>query len=103
MHADASPFFIGPHRFDAPDDDVGPTLDRRHDMRPQPGEKVLGRHRLLVAGYLLGPTEARRGWQLPGPASVTVTDRRICWVRHRRTAVPGRRDDARPAPAPRAG
>ncbi|MFF0318359.1 hypothetical protein ACFYPH_27430 [Micromonospora sp. NPDC005252] len=80
MHADASPFFIGPHRFDAPDDDVGPTLDRRYDMRPLPGEKVLGRHRLLVAGYLLGPTETRRGWQLPGPVSVTVTDQRICWV-----------------------
>lgn len=80
MHADASPFFIGPHRFDAPDDDAGPTLDRRYDMRPLPGEKVLGRHRLLVAGYLLGPTEKRRAWQLPGPVSVTVTDQRICWV-----------------------
>lgn len=80
MHADASPFFIGPHRFDAPDDEVGPTLDRRYDLRPVPGEQVLGRHRLLVAGYLLGPSEARRGWRLPEPVSVTVTDQRICWA-----------------------
>ncbi|MEU8185148.1 hypothetical protein AB0B85_13835 [Micromonospora sp. NPDC049044] len=80
MHADTSPFFIGPHRFDAPDDDAGPTLDRHYNLRPAPGERVLGRHRLLVAGYLLGPTEARRRWQLPGPVSVTVTDQRICWV-----------------------
>ncbi|MGC4744649.1 hypothetical protein ACLQ28_03135 [Micromonospora sp. DT201] len=80
MHADASPFFIAPHRFDAPDDDVGPALDRRYNLRPLHGERVLGRHRLLVAGYLLGPTEAWRGWWLPGPVSVTVTDQRICWV-----------------------
>ncbi|MFF4877664.1 hypothetical protein [Micromonospora sp. NPDC000668] len=80
MHADASPFFIGPHRFDAPDDDVRPTLDRRYDLRPVPGERVLGRYRLLVAGYLLGPTESQRGWRLPGPVSVTVTDQRMCWV-----------------------
>ncbi|MCO1599130.1 hypothetical protein M8C17_28640 [Micromonospora sp. RHAY321] len=80
MHADASPFFIGPHRFDAPDDDVGPALDRRHDLRPVPGERVLGRYRLLVAGYLLGPTESWRGWRLPAPVTVTVTDQRICWV-----------------------
>ncbi|WP_406072378.1 hypothetical protein [Micromonospora sp. NBC_01638] len=80
MHSDASPFFIGPHRFDAPDEDVGPILDRRYNLRPVPGERVLGRHRLQVAGYLLGPTEARRGWRLPGPVAVTVTDQRICWV-----------------------
>ncbi|WP_327041781.1 hypothetical protein OG400_00505 [Micromonospora ureilytica] len=80
MHADTSPFFIGPHRFDAPDDDVGPTLDRRYDLRPRPGERVLGRHRLLVAGYLLGPSEVRCRWQLPEPVAVTVTDQRICWV-----------------------
>ncbi|MEU8083812.1 hypothetical protein AB0B57_09365 [Micromonospora sp. NPDC049101] len=80
MHADTSPFFIGPHRFDAPDDDVGPTLDRRYNLRPTPGERVLGRHQLFVAGYLLGPSEARHRWQLPGPVSVTVTDQRICWV-----------------------
>ncbi|MFC4019451.1 hypothetical protein ACFOW4_16120 [Micromonospora sp. GCM10011542] len=80
MHADVSPFFIGPHRFDAPDDDVGPTLDRRHDLRPVAGERVLGRHRLLVAGYLLGPSEARRGWRLPEPVSLTVTEQRISWV-----------------------
>ena len=61
MHDDASPFFIGPHRFDAPDDDVGPVLDRRHELLPVAGERVLGRYRLLVAGHLLGPTEARRG------------------------------------------
>ncbi|MGW5557930.1 hypothetical protein ACWER9_11970 [Micromonospora sp. NPDC003944] len=80
MHSDASPFFIGPHRFDAPDDDVGPTLDRRHNLRPRPGERLLGRHRLLVAGYLLGPSEVRCRWQLPEPVAVTVTDQRICWV-----------------------
>ncbi|MFG1870762.1 hypothetical protein [Micromonospora arborensis] len=80
MHADASPFFIAPHRFDAPDDDVGPSLDYRYRLRPVPGERVLGRHRLSVAGYLLGPTETRRGWRLPEPVSVTVTDQRICWV-----------------------
>ncbi|WP_410811541.1 hypothetical protein [Micromonospora sp. 067-2] len=80
MHADASPFFIGPHRFDAPEDDGGPTLDRRHDLCPLPGERVLGRYRLFVAGYLLGPTESWRGWRAPGQALVTVTDQRICWV-----------------------
>ncbi|MFF5055818.1 hypothetical protein ACFY1S_21810 [Micromonospora sp. NPDC000663] len=80
MHCDASPFFIGPHRFDTMDDDVGPVLDRRYDLRPRPGERVLGRYKMLVAGYLLGPTEARRGWGLPGPVSVTVTDQRVCWV-----------------------
>ncbi|MGI5523450.1 hypothetical protein ACQEUX_21330 [Micromonospora sp. CA-259024] len=80
MQADASPFFIGPHRFDAPDDDVGPALDRNHNLRPVPGERLLGRHRLLVAGYLLGPSEARRGWRLPEPVSVTVTDQRVCWA-----------------------
>ncbi|SCG62056.1 hypothetical protein [Micromonospora zamorensis] len=80
MHADASPFFIGPHRFDAPDDEVGPTLDRRYNLRPVHGERVLARHRLLVAGYLLGPSETRRRWQLPEPVAVTVTDQRICWV-----------------------
>ncbi|MEU1586143.1 hypothetical protein [Micromonospora sp. NPDC005710] len=80
MHADASPFFIGPHRFDAPDDDVGPTLDRRYNLRPRAGEKVLGTHRLLVAGYLLGPSEVRCRWQMPEPVAVTVTDQRVCWV-----------------------
>jgi hypothetical protein len=80
MHADASPFFIGPHRFDAPDDDVGPILDRRYCLRPVHGERVLGHHRLLVAGYLLGPSETRRRWQLPEPVAVTITDQRICWV-----------------------
>ncbi|GAB3944096.1 hypothetical protein [Micromonospora vulcania] len=80
MHANASPFFIGPHRFDAQDDDAGPSLDRRYELRPAVGERVLGRHQLLVAGYLLGPTDGRRGWQLPGPVSVTVTDQRVCWV-----------------------
>ncbi|WCN80439.1 hypothetical protein [Micromonospora sp. LH3U1] len=80
MQSDASPFFIGPHRFDAPDDDMGPSLDRRYNLRPVPGERVLGQHRLRVAGYLLGPTEAQRGWWLPGPVTVTVTDQRICWV-----------------------
>ncbi|MDG4805821.1 hypothetical protein O7634_03515 [Micromonospora sp. WMMD1120] len=80
MHADASPFFIGPHRFDAPDDGMTPTLDRRYHLRPMPGERVLGRHQLMVAGYLLGPSETRRRWGLPEPVAVTVTDQRICWV-----------------------
>lgn len=80
MHADTSPFFIGPHRFDAPDDDVGPILDRHYNLRPAHGERVLGRHQFLVAGYLLGPSEMRRRWQLPAPVSVTVTDQRICWA-----------------------
>ncbi|WBB66812.1 hypothetical protein [Micromonospora sp. WMMD812] len=80
MHGDASPFFIGPHRFDAPDDEVGPVLDRRYQLVPAGDERVLWRHRLLVAGHLLGPTETRRAWTLPGPVSVTVTDQRIVWV-----------------------
>ncbi|MEU8297965.1 hypothetical protein AB0C04_11840 [Micromonospora sp. NPDC048909] len=80
MHGDASPFFIGPHRFDAPDDEVGPVLDRRYELVPVAGEQLLWRQRLLVAGHLLGPSETRRAWALPGPVSVTVTDQRIVWV-----------------------
>jgi hypothetical protein len=80
MHENASPFFIGPHRFDALDDDVGPVLDRRRELVPEAGERVLGRHRLRVAGWLVGPTEARRQWTLPAPATVTLTDRRIAYV-----------------------
>ncbi|MEU4676983.1 hypothetical protein [Micromonospora sp. NPDC023737] len=80
MQADASPFFIGPHRFDAPDDEVGPLLDRRYELMPALGEQVLWRHRLEVAGHLLGPSEIRRVWALPGPVAVTVTDQRIVWV-----------------------
>ncbi|MFI7605647.1 hypothetical protein ACIBTV_11045 [Micromonospora sp. NPDC049366] len=80
MHGNASPFFIGPHRFDAPDDEVGPVLDRRRLLVPAGGERVLWQHRLLVAGHLLGPTETRRAWTLPDPVSVTVTDQRIVWV-----------------------
>ncbi|MGN9777922.1 hypothetical protein ACTMS0_19480 [Micromonospora sp. H33] len=79
MHDDASPFFIAPHRFDAADD-AGPVLDRRHELVPEPGERVLGRHRLHAAGYLLGPTEAWRRWTLPGTVAVTVTDRRLAYV-----------------------
>ncbi len=79
MHDDASPFFIAPHRFDA-GDDAGLTLDRRHELVPEPGEQVLGRHRLHVAGHLLGPSEAWRHWELPGPVAVTVTDRRLAYV-----------------------
>ncbi|MCM0677713.1 hypothetical protein NCC78_23945 [Micromonospora phytophila] len=79
MHDDASPFFIAPHRFDAPDD-VGPVLDRRHELVPRAGERILGRHRLRVAGYVLGPTEAWRRWVLPGSVAVTVTDRRVAYV-----------------------
>ncbi|MFI7520967.1 hypothetical protein [Micromonospora globbae] len=80
MHADASPFFIGPYRFDAADDEVGPVLDRRYELVPVGGERVLGRHRLQVAGHLLGPSEVRRVWALPGAVAVTVTDQRLVWV-----------------------
>ncbi|WP_325050667.1 hypothetical protein [Micromonospora musae] len=80
MQADASPFFIGPHRFDAPDDEMGPLLDRRYELVPTLGEQVLWRHRVEVSGLLLGPTEIRRVWTLPGPVTVTVTDQRVVWV-----------------------
>ncbi|RKN42161.1 hypothetical protein [Micromonospora endolithica] len=80
MHDDASPFFIAPHRFDAPDDDVGPVLDRRHELALDPGERVLHRHRLHAEGYLLDPTEGWRCWGLPDPVAVTVTDRRVAYV-----------------------
>ncbi|MER7458404.1 hypothetical protein [Micromonospora sp. NPDC126480] len=79
MHDDASPFFIAPHRFDAVDD-TGPVLDRRHELVPEPGERLLGRHRVRVAGYLLGPSDAWRSWELPALVSVTVTDRRLAYV-----------------------
>ncbi|MBX7265528.1 hypothetical protein KIF24_05370 [Micromonospora sp. Llam7] len=80
MHDDASPFFISPHRFDAAGDDPGPVLDRRHELVPDGDERVLGRHRVDVAGYLLGPTEARRSWALPSQVTLTVTDRRLVHV-----------------------
>ncbi|MER5453150.1 hypothetical protein ABT008_00025 [Micromonospora sp. NPDC002389] len=80
MHDDASPFFIAPHRFDAVHDAAGPVLDRRHELVPEPGEQVLGRHRLNVAGYLLGPSDASRTWTLPAPVTLTVTDFRMVYV-----------------------
>ncbi|RIV36619.1 hypothetical protein [Micromonospora radicis] len=80
MHDDASPFFIAPHRFDAVEDDGGPVLDRRHELVPESGERTLGRHRLDVAGYLLGPTEARHRWALPAAVTLTVTDHRLAYV-----------------------
>lgn len=80
MQEDASPFFIGPHRFDADDDGARPVLDRRYALVPEPGEQVLGEHQLRVAGHLLGPTERTRSWGLPVPAMVTVTDRRVAYV-----------------------
>lgn len=80
MQEDASPFFIGPHRFDADDDGDRPVLDHRYALVPEPGERVLGEHRLRVAGHLLGPTEGTRSWTLPGPTTVTVTDRRVAYV-----------------------
>ncbi|WP_428963904.1 hypothetical protein [Micromonospora fluostatini] len=80
MRDDAYPFFIGPHRFDAPDDDEGPVLDRRYEVVPEFGERVAGRCRLRVSGHLLGPTEGRRQWALPTAATVTVTDRRLVYV-----------------------
>ncbi len=79
MHDDASPFFIAPHRFDALDD-AGPVLDRRHELVPEGDEEILGRHRVDVAGYLLGPTETWRRWVLPAPVTLTVTDHRIAYV-----------------------
>ncbi|MEH1102293.1 hypothetical protein [Micromonospora sp. CPCC 205561] len=79
MHDDASPFFIAPHRFDA-DDDVAPTVDRRHELVLEVEERVLSRHLLHASGHLLGPTESRRRWALPEPVTVTVTDRRIAYV-----------------------
>ncbi|WP_319956117.1 hypothetical protein [Micromonospora yasonensis] len=80
MQEDAAPFFIGPHRFDADDDAARPVLDRRYALVPEPGEQVLGQHRLRLAGHLLGPTESARAWSLPDPATVTVTDRRLAYV-----------------------
>lgn len=79
MHDDASPFFIAPHRFDAPDDDA-PVLDRRYELVPEAGEQVLDRCQLHAAGYLLGPSKAWRHWALPAPVEVTVTDRRIAYA-----------------------
>ncbi|WP_328343628.1 hypothetical protein [Micromonospora sp. NBC_00421] len=80
MREDMSPFFIAPHRFDAPEDEFAPVLDRHHDLVPEPGERVLGRYLTSVAGCLLSPTGTRRQWVLPAPASVTVTDRRLAYV-----------------------
>ncbi|MEU2614660.1 hypothetical protein ABZ570_24220 [Micromonospora sp. NPDC007271] len=93
MQKDAAPFFIGPHRFDA-DDAARPALDRRHALVPEPGERVLAQHRLGVAGQLLGPTENVRAWELPAPATVTVTDRRLAYVcpDAELSVVPGRDD-----------
>ncbi|MEU1967547.1 hypothetical protein ABZ541_26825 [Micromonospora sediminicola] len=99
MPEDAAPFFIGPHRFDADDDPTRPVLDRRYALVPEPGERLLGQHRLPVAGHLLGPTEDVRCWAMPAPASVTVTDRRLAYVctGSELSLVPGRdsRTDAR--------
>ncbi|MFJ8581315.1 hypothetical protein [Micromonospora sp. NPDC093277] len=79
MQEDAAPFFIGPHRFDA-DDPARPLLDRGYALVPEPGEQVLGQHRLEVSGQLLGPSETARAWRLAAPAEVTVTDRRLAYV-----------------------
>ncbi|TYC23876.1 MULTISPECIES: hypothetical protein [unclassified Micromonospora] len=80
MQEDAAPFFIGPHRFDADADATRPALDRRYALVPEPGEQLLGQHRLRIAGHLLGPTENVPAWRLPEPATVTVTDRRLAYV-----------------------
>ncbi|MFC0006865.1 hypothetical protein [Micromonospora siamensis] len=108
MPENSSPFFIGPHRFDATEDSRGPLLDRRYALVPEPGEQLIGQHRLRVCGYLLGPTVTSRQWTLPAAATVTVTDRRVAYVcagselalvsgrdgpvgaRHRRPARPSR-------------
>ncbi|GAB3185343.1 hypothetical protein GCM10027259_46130 [Micromonospora palomenae] len=55
-------------------------LDRRYELVPEPGERVLRRLRTPVAGCLLSPTGTRRQWVLPAPATVTVTDRRLAYV-----------------------
>ncbi|MEV4480365.1 hypothetical protein [Micromonospora coxensis] len=80
MREDAAPFFIAPHRFDAPDDECRPMLDRDDELVPEPGEQVIRRVRASVAGCLLSPTGTRRQWVLPAPATVTVTDRRLAYV-----------------------
>ncbi|SCL12896.1 hypothetical protein [Micromonospora inyonensis] len=77
---DGTPFFIAPHRFDASGAPDQPVLDRHHEPVPEPGERVLARHRLTLAGHLLGPAVDRRQWLLTPTASVTVTDRRIVHV-----------------------
>lgn len=102
-HDDGSPFFIGPHRFDAPEAADRPVLDRRYEPVPEPGERTLGRYRLTLAGHLLDPAGDRRQWRLAPAVTVTVTDRRIVHVctdlalapigagsRHRRKPRPGR-------------
>ncbi|WP_434741411.1 hypothetical protein [Micromonospora sp. SH-82] len=80
MGEDAYPFFVGPHRFDAYGEVEGPVLDRRYELVPDFGERILGRYRLWLAGHLLGPSEGRRQWSLPSIATVTVTDRRLVHV-----------------------
>ncbi|SCF08247.1 hypothetical protein [Micromonospora mirobrigensis] len=80
MPENSSPFFIGPHRFDAAQNTPGPLLDRRYTLVPEPGEQVIAQHRLQVSGYLLGPTVTSRQWTLPATATVTVTDRRVTYV-----------------------
>lgn len=80
MDDDASPFFVAPHRFDAPPESCTPVLDRRHDLVLDAAEKVLWRGHLQVTGHLLGPTESRRCWQLDPPALVTVTNQRVAYV-----------------------
>lgn len=86
MIDDLPPFFIAPHRFDAPGQPAGtaapaqPRLDRRHALLLEEGEQVLWADRLRVSGYLLGPTETHRHWVLNLPVLVTVTDRRLAYV-----------------------
>jgi hypothetical protein len=92
VQEDTAPFFIGPHRFDADDDPTRLVLDRRYALVPEPGEQVLGQHQLRVAGHLLGSTESDPAWDLPAPATVTVTDRRLTYVcaSSELSLVPGR-------------
>lgn len=100
---DGPPFFIAPHRFDSVGTADRPALDRHHAPVPEPGERVLGRYRLTLAGHLLGPAGEQRQWLLGPTASVTVTDRRVVHVcddltlapvgggpRHRRSLRPSR-------------
>jgi hypothetical protein len=100
---DGSPFFIAPHRFDTAETADRPVLDRHHTPVPEPGERILGRYHLTLAGHLLDPAGARRQWALGPAATVTVTDRRIVHVcadltlapvgtgpRHRRSLRPAR-------------
>ncbi|MGI5211705.1 hypothetical protein [Plantactinospora sp. CA-290183] len=84
MTENASPFFIRPYRFDDPDhDDISfPRLDWHRRLLLDDGERVLWTERVEVAGQFVVPGAGAPtlAWALPGPARVTVTDRRLAYV-----------------------